>query len=79
MSERAPVSEIAPPGGRAERARHSRVAAGLLRQLRGLSRILLYPSGAAGLVVVLLFIALAALAPDRPSSPVPGCVPEPQR
>src|SRR5258708_31749146 len=62
MSERMPMSEIAQPVGRGEGARRNRTAA-LRRQLRGLSRILSYPSGAAGLVVVLLFIALAALAP----------------
>src|SRR5882672_3217503 len=63
MSERVPMSEVAQPtGGRGGVARR-RAASALHRQLRGLARILSYPSGAAGLVVVLLFIALAALAP----------------
>jgi len=44
-------------------ARRLRLAAALRQNLRGLAVILSYPSGAAGLVVVLLFIAIAALAP----------------
>jgi peptide/nickel transport system permease protein len=40
-----------------------RLGANLRRQLRGLGIIFSYPSGAAGIITVLLFIALAMLAP----------------
>lgn len=57
MSELA--SALAPPTDAGRR----RIAAALRQNLRGLAIILNYPSGAAGLVVVLVFIAIAALAP----------------
>src|ERR1700686_2271502 len=43
--------------------RMRRTVTALQHNLRGLGVIMSYPSGAAGLVVVLLFIAIAALAP----------------
>ncbi len=57
MSETART--LAPAGN----ARWRRLAASLRRNVSGLAVILHYPSGAAGLVVVLVFIAVAALAP----------------
>ncbi len=57
MSELA--SALAPPTD----GRRSPLAAALRQNLRGLVVIVSYPSGAVGLVVVLLFIAIAALAP----------------
>ena len=57
MSELA--SALAPPTD----GRRSPLAAALRQNLRGLAVIVSYPSGAVGLVVVLLFIAIAALAP----------------
>src|SRR5437879_9672993 len=62
MAER-PMSEIASALAPASHERRSSLAAALRQNLRGLAVILSYPSGAAGLVVVLLFIAVAALAP----------------
>jgi peptide/nickel transport system permease protein len=62
MAER-PMSEIASALAPASHERRSPLAAALRQNLRGLAVILSYPSGAAGLVIVLLFIAIAALAP----------------
>jgi peptide/nickel transport system permease protein len=63
MAEPGAMSEatraLAPTTG----ARRRRLATSLRRNLAGLSVILHYPSGAAGLVVVLLFVAVALLAP----------------
>jgi peptide/nickel transport system permease protein len=53
------ASALAPPTDAGRR----RIAAALRQNLRGLAIILNYPSGAAGLVVVVVFIAIAALAP----------------
>jgi peptide/nickel transport system permease protein len=62
MTER-PMSEIASALAPPTDGRRSPLAAALRQNLRGFAVILSYPSGAAGLVVVLLFIAIAALAP----------------
>src|SRR6266478_9844917 len=63
MAERGMMSETARTLAPAGNARWRRLAASLRRNVSGLAVILSYPSGAAGLVVVLLFIAVAALAP----------------
>jgi peptide/nickel transport system permease protein len=62
MVER-PMSELASALAPPTDAGRRRIAAALRQNLRGLAIILNYPSGAAGLVVVLVFIAIAALAP----------------
>jgi peptide/nickel transport system permease protein len=58
MAERL-ASDLVPPAD----ARQRRLAAAWRQNVRGLAVILSYPSGAAGLVVVLLFVAIAVLAP----------------
>jgi len=63
MAERGMMSETARTLAPAGNARWRRLAASLRRNVSGLAVILHYPSGAAGLVVVLVFIAVAALAP----------------
>src|SRR5882672_9613611 len=63
MAERGTMSETARALAPAENARWRRLAASLRRNASGLAVILHYPSGAAGLVVVLVFIAVAVLAP----------------
>jgi len=62
MAER-PMSELASALAPPTDGRRSPLAAALRQNLRGLAVIVSYPSGAVGLVVVLLFIAIAALAP----------------
>jgi peptide/nickel transport system permease protein len=57
------MSEIAPTLGPPRGSRSREAAEALRRNLSGLATILRYPSGAAGLIVVLLFVAIAALAP----------------
>ena len=57
------MSELSRTLSQAPSARRRRLSAALGRNLRGLATILTYPSGAAGLVVVLLFIVVAVLAP----------------
>src|SRR5258708_23872510 len=63
MAERGTMSEAARALAPAGNARWRRFAASLRRNVCGLAVILHYPSGAAGLVVVLAFIAVAMLAP----------------
>ncbi len=63
MAEERPISDLASNLTSPADTRRLRLAAALRQNLRGLAVILSYPSGAAGLVVVLLFIAIAALAP----------------
>src|SRR5438270_13336142 len=63
MAERGTISETTAGLSQPADARRRRLGAALRRNLAGLSVILHYPSGAAGLVVVLLFIAIAVLAP----------------
>jgi peptide/nickel transport system permease protein len=63
MIEPGAVSEATQALSPAPGARLRRLGVALRRNLAGLSVILRYPSGAAGLVVVLLFVAIALLAP----------------
>src|SRR6266446_10875728 len=62
MAER-PMSGLASNLASHADNRRLRLAVALRQNLRGLVVIVSYPSGAVGLVVVLLFIAVAALAP----------------